>query len=169
MRSSIFALLTIALLSPATASAQGSNTGFGLGVETMLAGPAGPAFVYQAPNFHITGIFAFDTGVDDNFLLSPDEITVGGRFLYQLHSFGDVSDFSLGGGFGIDDDKGGGDDIDIYIEGVAQIRAFIVPNVAIHTSLGVTVELDDEGNDRKTEVALTGQLQAAFGLTYFFF
>ncbi len=172
MRHLIVAIpICLVLLSPTPASAQsaGGNTGFGLGVEAMLAGPAGPALVYQADKFHITAIFAFDTGVDDNFLLSNDEITVGGRFLYQLHSFGDVSDFSVGGGLGIDDDSGGGDDIDIYFEGLAQIRAFIVPNVAIHTSLGVVAESDDEGNDRNLEVALTGQLQAAFGVTYFFF
>jgi hypothetical protein len=147
----------------------GGGTGFGLGVQAMLAGPNGPTFVYQAQSFHIAAIFAFDTGVEDNFNFSFDEVNVGGRFFYEVHS-GELSDFSLGGGFGISDDGGGNDDIDIYFEGAAQIRAFIVPNVAVNTSLGIVVEIDgDDNNDDDLELAFTGQIQAFFGLTYFFF
>lgn len=149
-----------------------SDSGIGVGVEAMLAGPAGPTFVYQAAQFHVSVLFSFDTGVDEAFLSGDDEISVGGRFFYEIHS-GEISDFSLGGGFGIDDDDGGGggddDDIDIHLEGAAQIRAFIVPNVALHSTLGLAIEFDDDNGDDDLELAFTGQLLALFGVTYFFF
>lgn len=146
------------------------DSGFGLGVEAMLAGPAGPAFVYQASNFHVDAILAFDTGLDENFFTQDDEIEVGGRFFYEIHS-GEISDFSIGGGLGIeDDDDGGDDDLDIHLEGAAQIRAFVVPNVALHASMGLALEFDDDGGDGDdVEIGLLGQLVGGFGVTYFFF
>jgi len=144
-------------------------SGIGVGISAMLAGPAGPAFVYQASSFHIAAIFSFDTGIEDNNAFNIDEVSVGGRFFYELHS-GELSDFSIGGGFGISEDNGGGDDIDIYFEGAAEIRAFIVPNVALNASLGLAFEIDgDDGNDDDVEIAFTGGPVGLIGLTYFFF
>jgi hypothetical protein len=138
-----------------------------VGVEAMLAGAAGPTFVYQANAFHVAVIFAFDTGVDEFFFTTDDEVDVGGRFFYEIHS-GEISDFSIGGGAGIDDD-GGDDDIDVHLEGAAQLRAFIVPNVAIHSSFGLALELDDDAGEDDLEMAFTGQLLGTVGVTYFFF
>jgi hypothetical protein len=152
----------------ASGGSTGGSTGIGVGVEAMLAGPAGPTFVYQASQFHISVIFSFDTGVNELPFVAGDEVGVGGRFFWQIHS-GEMADFSLGGGAGIDDDGGGNDDIDVHIEGAAQVRAFIVPNVALHTSLGLALELDDDGAEDDLELAFTGHLLGTVGLTYFFF
>jgi hypothetical protein len=145
----------------------GSATGFGVGVQTMLTGPSGPSFTYQASSFHIDGIFTFDTGVEDRFF-RRHRIGLGGRFFWELHA-GSVSDFSVGVGVGIADrDRGPNRGIDVHVEGAAQIRAFIVPNVALSATFGLAMEILDRG-DRDVEVGFVGDLFGAFGITYFFF
>ncbi len=138
-------------------------SGIGVGVESMLSGPSGPAVVYQAPNFHAEGIL----GVYDR--TNNSTILLAGRFYYQVHS-GDLSDFSLGGGLGLvnfDDPGMGGDnnETDIHIELGAKIRVFLAPNVALGSSLGFAMVLDEAGDT----AIIAGRLQGTMGITYFFF
>jgi len=173
----VFAFAITAASSVATAQeGTGSASGIGVGVESMLTGPVGPTFVYQATNFHIDAIFAFDS--NDNpvsFLDRTNELSIGGRIFFQVHE-GEIADFSLGGGIGIttDDDGGPGnnnDDIDFHLEGGAKIRAFLAPNVALTASLGLGIVLDsdDNNNDDDDRVTFRGNLTGGFGIVYFFF
>lgn len=138
-------------------------SGIGVGVESMLSGPSGPTVVYQAPTFHAEGII----GVFDR---DETAVLLAGRFYYQVHA-GELSDFSLGGGLGllnIDRDAGMGDrdsETDVHIEAGAKIRVFLAPNVALSSSLGLALVLDD-ANDT---AIIAGRLQGTMGITYFFF
>lgn len=161
-------LCTLALfgalaLGTAEARAQASSgSGLGVGVEATITGLNGPAIVYQAPQFHIDGVI----GVNSLGLGGGDNFLIAGRFFYEIHS-GELSDFSLGGGIGIInfDNDPGDDDADLHFEAGAQIRAFLAPNVALSTSLGLGFVVD-EGDD---DFGILGQLTGAMGVTYFFF
>lgn len=140
------------------------NTGFGVGVESLLSGPSGPALVYQAANYHAEGIIGVFDRVNTSILLA-------GRFYYQIHN-GDLSDFSLGGGIGLlnfDRNGGGGggneNETDLHVELGAKIRVFLAPNVAISTSLGLAIIADDADDT----AIIAGRLQGSMGITYFFF
>ncbi len=137
-------------------------SGIGIGVESLLSGPSGPTVVYQAENWHAEVILgAFDRGDSNSILLA-------GRYYYQIHN-GDLSDFSLGGGLGILNFDGpgnnGDNETDIHIELGAKIRVFLAPNVALSSSLGLAFIADD-ANDT---TLIAGRLQGAMGITYFFF
>lgn len=140
--------------------------GLGLGAEAMLlGGPAGPAIVYDMGHMHIDGILA---------LASSDggtQFGLGGRALWVLHSAGSA-DFSLGGGLGINHFSPDNDDsgTNVHLEGLAQIRAFIVQNVALSTTFGFGAALRDNdgpggGDD---QFAFTAQFISNAGLVYFF-
>lgn len=136
-----------------------ASSGLGVGVESMLSGPSGPTLVYQRPNFHLEGIL----GVYDR-----DDTTVlfAGRFYYQMHA-GQTSDFSLGGGLGLlnTNRRNDANSTDTHVEVGAKIRLFLAPNVALSTSLGLSMVLGD-GED---ELQIVGRLQGSMGITYFFF
>jgi hypothetical protein len=147
----------------AEVSASGTSSeghGLGVGVEATLTGLTGAALVYDAGAFRIDGVLGLANRGDSDFFIA-------GRFWYVLHT-GDNSDFSIGGGLGIEDDNGGpnddGDDLDIHIEAGAQIRAFLTTNVALSVSGGFGVIID-EGDDF---LGFGGQLVGAMGVTYFF-
>jgi hypothetical protein len=166
------ALSLAVLVCPRAAHAQGSEgTGIGVGVQAMVTsefgpGPglgglgslAGPAVVYQAPNFHIDGILSFASN-------GATSMGIGGRFFYKLHST-QASDLSVGGGLGfVNVDVGPADTTIIHFEIGAKIRAFIAPSVALSASVGFGF-LSTEGDD---PLFLTGQLLGTMGMTYFFF
>jgi len=133
-------------------------TGVGVGVESMLSGPSGPTVVYQTPDFHLDGII----GVFDR---ATTTVLLAGRFYYRLHA-GELSDFSLGGGLGlVNQDNPGGNENDLHLEAGAKIRVFLAPNVALSSSLGLAMVLD-EGADT---AIIAGRLQGTMGITYFFF
>ena len=149
-----------------SALAQEGSTGrsggnLGVGVHAMLdgGGPFGPAIVYDTGIFHIEGLVGFaDTD-------GATEFDVGGRFWYHINS-SQSADFSLGGGLGvtsIDPEGEAEGTTDIEIDVGAQLRAFIVPNVALSASLGLAIITGD--ND---VISLTGDLTGAAGVTYFF-
>ena len=54
----------------------------------------------------------------------------------------------------------------IHLEGAAQIRAFVVPNIALSATAGLGVVLNKDNNNSAT---IGGQLGGSFGVTYFFF
>ena len=133
----------------------------GVGVQGLLGAPGtlfGPAVIFQTPAFHIEGILAFSDVGDET------DLGLAGRFWYAVHQT-PSSDFSVGGGIGLlIDDDGNENDLDLEIDLGAQLRAFLVPNVAINTSLGFVIVTADGANT----IAATGGLLATTGITYFF-
>jgi hypothetical protein len=158
-------------------AAQGAERGIGVGVAQTLAGISGATFVYDASSFHIVGLLGFQS-IDRD---PADDVTafaLGGEFLFHVSTTAQ-SDFSLGGGLtfvNVDNDPDDNSNIDL--EALAQIRAFIVPNVALSASLGlVIVSANDvaiigDGSIVRdgggTTIGFGGQVVGNFGLTYFF-
>ncbi len=139
----------------------GSGGNLGVGIHTMLLpdGPFGPAVIYDTGMFHIEGLFGF---ADDD---ATTRFDLGGRFWYHIHSAASA-DFSLGGGLGvvsIDPEGGGEGTTDIEIDAGAQIRAFLVPNVAVSASLGLAILTGDADF-----IAITGNLMSDVGIAYYF-
>ncbi len=177
VRSVAIAITMVVGLGVAAAQPEGEvggtdGTGIGVGAEAMLpavfdvggagvsvVGVGGVSVVYDAGPFHCGGIFGFQD--DDN----ATDLAIGGRFLYHLHEAA-AADFSIGGGVGMrhvfrDNNP---DEDDFMLEALVQLRAFIVPNVAISGSAGVAVTSGD--HDR---FVITGQPLGSVGITYFFF
>jgi len=138
---------------PTTASgaASGHGRGIGVGAMTMLNGVSGLLVTWgsRGGGFHIDGFAGlrhYNPGAPDH----TTDFSVGGRFWYHLHA-ASFADFSLGGGVGIIrwvQDPGGGnesDNLDLSLEVGGQIRAFIVPNVALLADLGMGATFG--GND----------------------
>ena len=155
----IAAVIALVALGGTTASAQAqeqessAQTGIGIGAEAMLTGLVGGAFVYDAGAWHVDVLAnVVDTG--------DAVLSAAGRFFFVLHN-GGRADFSVGGGLGIRDAA----ETEFHIEGGAQIRVFLVSNVALSTTVGLGMVLDD-GED---PFALGGQLTGTAGLTYFFY
>jgi hypothetical protein len=143
----------------------GGGSAFGIGAQAMLTGPVGASITYDVGMLHFDGIFYFETLGEDNF-------GAGGRIWYSLHQ-GSQSDFSLGGGAGINfnDDE----DDDIHIEGGAKVRIFLVPNVALSAMVGVAVIIDSGEGDgivasgQTEDAAFRGAgVNGGFGFTYYF-
>jgi hypothetical protein len=156
------AAVVVAALVWQTGSAQaqeGDRGSLGVGVTRMLLdGSTGPSVVYDTGVFHIEGLLGFQDNGETRF-------NVGGRFWYHIHS-AQSADFSLGGGLGVVSiDPGGEADnvTNIEIDGGAQLRAFIVPNVALSVSLGLAV-LTGDGDG----IAITGNLFGGAGIAYYF-
>jgi hypothetical protein len=155
----------------------------GVGATRTLAGVNGGTFVYDTGAFHIVGLLGF-LNIDQPQGQSDFSVfALGGQFLYHVHDTAQ-SDFSLGGGLTLVTvgDDNNNDITNIDIEGLAQIRAFIVPNVALSASLGLLIVVGDEDglvlgdaivingpdNGQDNAIALGGQVNASFGMTYFF-
>lgn len=142
-------------------SSASSATGIGVGIESMLSGPTGPAVVYQTPSFHVEGIVGFFDSSD----AEGRRVLVAGRYFHQIHA-GDLADLSLGAGLGLlNVEVLDESDTDVHVEVGAKIRAFLVPNVALGAQLGMAFVVRD-GDDL---FALTGDVIGSMGITYFFF
>ena len=135
----------------ASGAASGHGRGIGLGAMTMLNGVSGLLVTWGSSGggFHLdgfAGLHHYNPGAPNN----TTDFSLGGRFWYHLHA-ASFADFSLGGGVGIirwvQDPGGGGesDNLDVSLEVGGQIRAFIVPNVALLADLGVGATFG--GND----------------------
>ncbi|MEI9937606.1 MAG: hypothetical protein WDO69_10345 [Pseudomonadota bacterium] len=166
----ILPLLTLALFATGTAAAQNARVarGIGVGAEMTTTGIAGATFVYDAEAFHI------DALLGGSFAPDTSTFAVAGRFFFPVHR-SQFADFSVGPGIGLEhvvvhDPDGPGPQTSvssnpIHLEGAAQIRAFIVPNVALSASAGLGVVLTKDNN----RATIGGQLGGSFGVTYFFF
>jgi hypothetical protein len=176
------ALVLVAALiaAPGVANAEhGTEHGIGVGVAQTLAGISGATFVYDASSFHIVGLLGFQS-IDRDPANDSSAFALGGQFLFHVSTTAQ-SDFSLGGGLTIvevNNDPGLDDETNIDLEGLAQIRAFIVPNVALSASLGLLIATANDvtilgdgaivGEGGKNSIGLGGQVVGNFGLTYFF-
>jgi hypothetical protein len=158
---------------------EGDGHGVGLGVAQNLGGLTGAAFSYDGGQFHVDVIGSFGHWNEDG--PNDDDLTmfgVGGRFFYHLHEM-PGADFSIGGGLALVlTEQGDFSDNTIHLEGAAQIRLFIVPNVALSGSLGLVVLTADDGvvsggpiaGGRTAEsfYGIGGQLNASLGVIYYF-
>jgi hypothetical protein len=180
----------VAALAPALAHAQGvardssstatftgassAHRGFGVGVEgiywpTLDENNNGdPNHVVpnvlatwgdSAGRFHLDGLFGFLNHKTSNFDL-------GVRGWYHLHATS-FSDLSAGGGFTLISHKtpGRGRQTDFQVELGAQIRAFIVSNVALLGAVGMNMYFPDEGS---STFIISGNLVGSIGLAYYF-
>jgi hypothetical protein len=161
-----------------TSANSGHGRGLGVGAMTMLNGTSGALVTWGSPGggFHVDGFF----GLHHTSGPSTTSVAVGGRFWYHLHA-ASFADFSVGGGLGFTHwkDRGGPNDShnDLSLEVGAQIRAFIVPNVALTSDLGLGATFGDFDDFMIGGQAITstgGQqgggpfVDATLGIAYFF-
>jgi hypothetical protein len=151
----------------ASAGVAGEARGLGLGASSMLGllaannasiGVFGPAVYYDAGRYHLEGMLGFASAE------SFTDVALGARFWYHMHQ-SPSADFSLGGGLGFIslDFDGGGDATVIDLEGGAQVRFFLVDNVALSASLGLALLTSD-----LDAVLVTGNLFGSTGIAYYF-
>jgi hypothetical protein len=149
-----------------SASAQEWKTGagagvgpLGVGVAAMLTGPFGPQVVYDAGVFHVEGIVGFQSND------ATTDFDIGGRFFYHVHA-SQAADFSLGAGLGVtssDPDGPAEGTTNVHIDIGPQLRAFVVPNVAVSATAGLAIITGDADN-----ILITGDLVGTAGITYYF-
>jgi len=164
----ILPLFALALFATGTAAAQTpAARGIGVGAEATMTGLVGGTFVYDAEAFHVDALLGAAFNHNDS------ELRVAGRLFFPVHRTQNA-DFSLGPGIGLihmtrdpdgDGPQGRVSSNPIHLEGAAQIRAFVVANVAISASLGLGVVMADNNNS----ALINGQVGGSFGVTYFFF
>lgn len=184
-------LAAIVSLTPALARAQGvahdssstasftgaasAHRGFGVGVEGIYwPGRDGQDNLTEpnkvVPNvlatwgdsagrFHLDGLFGFLNHNTNNF-------DIGVRGWYHLHAT-PFSDLSAGGGITLISWKarGGSRQTDFQMELGAQIRAFIVSNVALLGAVGMNMYFPDSGS---STFIISGNLVGSIGLAYYF-
>ncbi|HEX3758380.1 MAG TPA: hypothetical protein VHW23_06720 [Kofleriaceae bacterium] len=156
----------IVFASVGTARAGGQPNSIGVGAELQVSGVGGLSVNYDAGKFHAGGFFGY---FDPQ---GPNNVTVdvGGRFFFHVASTA-TSDFSLGGSIGIEsaNDAPGNPNrhTDVFIEPAFQIRAFIVPNVALSFTGGLVIGAADV-----SELDLTsntsGRVTGMAGIHYYF-
>jgi hypothetical protein len=160
--------IAFALVVAATGAAHAGGVAgsFGLGAEYQLSGIGGISGSYDAGPFHAgvaIGFYDKDAAGDTVF-------QVAGRFFWHVAGSAQA-DFSLGGSVGLETvtvpAMGMMDsttDVDVFIELGFQIRAFVVPHVALSFTGGITI-----GVAHDSTVAITGQgLDGEAGVTYYF-
>jgi len=150
----ILPLFALALFATGTAAAQTpAARGIGVGAD--------------AEAFHVDALLGAAFNHNDS------ELRVAGRLFFPVHRTQNA-DFSLGPGIGLvhltrdpdgDGPQGRVSSNPIHLEGAAQIRAFVVANVALSASLGLGVVMADNNNS----ALINGQVGGSFGVTYFFF
>ncbi|MGD0836211.1 MAG: hypothetical protein ABSB49_06150 [Polyangia bacterium] len=106
--------------------------GLGLGAMTMLDGTSGLLVTWGWTGFHADGFAGLKHTPASPGIDSSTDFTLGGRFWYHIHA-ASFADFSLGGGVGINRVD---TNVSVSLEAGGQIRAFLVPNVAIAADLG---------------------------------
>lgn len=161
----------------------GHGHGVGVGAVTMLNGTSGALFTWGSSGggFHVDGLFGLHHfhpgGPGTN---NVTDFTIGGRFWYHLHA-ASFADFSLGGGVGIINWSTGvpgtSSNTDVSVEAGGQIRAFIVPNVALLADLGLGATFGNNDNVLIGSQSVTGSASpeggsgfvvGTLGIAYFF-
>jgi hypothetical protein len=150
-----------------TGATTGSGRGLGVGAVALFApgatgtGGAVPNILatWGAPSgkFHLDGLFGLTSSGTTSFDL-------GARGWYHIHA-APGADLSVGGGFALLSYKAGSRKYDFELELGAQIRAFIVSNVALLGSVGMAIYMPDSGS---TTVAMGGSIVGSLGVAYFF-
>ena len=167
-----------------TPAASGHGRGIGAGAATMLNGTSGALFTWGSAGggFHVDGLFGLHHYRDANTNYTTS-FAVGGRFWYHVHA-STFADFSLGGGIGLTSwtanpgAPGSDSRLDLSLEVGAQIRAFIVPNVALVADLGLGATFGNNDNIMIGGQSVTGSSEpegpannfvvGTLGIAYFF-
>lgn len=158
---------------PATTTTESSN--MALGIETFITGDlipgvgnvaatGLPTFTWDANTFHIDASLLF-ASVDN----AGDILGLGGKAYFRVHR-GSRSGFFVGGGLllvNVNPDVGNGG-TDIHLEVSAKIRAWLTPNVAVHTTVGIGAVIGDNDNNTPDVIGLGGRLLATVGISYHF-
>jgi hypothetical protein len=170
-----------ATVSPA---ASGHGRGIGIGAVTMLNGTSGALVTWGSAGggLHADGLFGLHHYRDGNGNYSTS-FALGGRFWYHVHA-ASFADFSLGGGLGFiswtsnPGNPGSDSRLDLSIEVGGQMRAFIVPNVALLADLGLGATFGNDDNIMIGGQAITGSSEpegvannfvvGTLGIAYFF-
>lgn len=153
---------------PPPATSSGGN-GLGVGAAAFLSGIAGAQVDYDTAIWDIDALLGFDDRSRGN-NQSETVIQFGVRGWYHLHR-GSSSDFSVGGGIGLDHLTGGGgpNRTAVLIEPGVRARAFITSNVAVHAVLGLSISAGDNlGGSNDSGVGLGAQGLFGYGFTYYF-
>jgi len=162
----VLSFFAVVLLASRTSFAQAARTGVGVGAEATTTGIVGGTFVYDAGMFHL------DALLGARFESNSSSVAVAGRFFFPVHK-SQSADFSVGPGIGIVHTTphppagapAQASANEVHAEGALQIRAFIVPNVALSASAGLGLVFTNGNNS----AIIGGQLGGALGVTYFFF
>ncbi len=150
--------------SSSSRSSGGKAQGLFVGAESLLlggapggvGGPGGAITVgWDASQWRIEGLIGllFRDGAGTNF-------GFGARGFYVLHKT-KFADFGVGGLLGL---VLAGNNAVFLIEPSAQIRAFIVENVALTATLGMGIAVGDV----QATIAFLGQVTGGLGITYTF-
>jgi len=147
-----------------TANAGGQPGSFGVGAEFQLSGIGGLSANYDTGKFHVGGFLGFfdPAGVNNT------TVDIGGRFFFHIASTA-MSDFSIGGGLGIQSiyanpgNAGSNRLTNLFIEPSFQIRAFLASNVALSFTGGIEI-----GTVDASEVNVTGNISGEAGIHYYF-
>jgi hypothetical protein len=163
MKNLCIAALAVAMAAAAgTAHAGGAPNTLGIGVESQIGGPSGVSLNFDTGLFHVGGFLGFsDVDGPDN-----DSFVIGGRFFYHVAKSASA-DFSVGGSIGIASQNfpdPPGRQTGLYLEPSFQIRAFIVPNVALSFTGGISI-----GTIDADAVRIGGGLTGTAGVHYYFF
>jgi hypothetical protein len=155
-----------------TSATTGNGRGFGLGAVAFFQPFAGgvsntvPNLLLTWGNaggqFHVEGLFGLYHGAGTDFDMAA-------RGWYHVHA-ASSADFSVGAGLGFTRRRNEPAGLtsaqwDFEMELGAEVRAFIVSNVALLGSLGLGLYIPDTGN---TVVSVSGNLTGTLGLAYYF-
>jgi hypothetical protein len=167
-----------------SSASSGRGQGIGVGAATMLNGTSGALVTWGASGWHADGFFGlhrYNAGGNTT------SVSIGGRFWYHLHA-ASFADFAVGGGLGYVHwkDYGGpggpggnasNSHNDLALEVGGQIRAFIVPNVALITDLGLGAVFGDNDDIMIGAQSVVGHgsplggnsfVSGTLGIAYFF-
>jgi hypothetical protein len=177
----VMSLAVASVLAPALAHAQtpapsaatvtgatsGRGLGIGIGAVHVLNGNTDALFTWGegGGRFHVDGLFGLHRDGETDF-------DIGARFWYHVHAMA-LADLSLGiGGVLISD--GRREPLDrlyhFVLEVGAQMRAFVVPNVAVLGTVGLGVRFNDGGDDSLLINGQTvgGGVAGSIGIAYYF-
>lgn len=165
--------------STARASFNSANTsrglGLGLGAATMLNGTSGALATWGTGAFHLDGMFGLHRYTDGGTGNATTSFSLAARGWYHIHA-ASFADFSLGGGIGLNrwvsapGTPRADTHYDVSLEVGAQIRAFIVPNVAATADLGLGMLFGDNDDILFGGQAIGGGgfVSGTMGIAYFF-
>jgi hypothetical protein len=170
--------------STATASFNSASAnhgrGLGIGAATMLNGTSGALVTWGTSGFHVDGLVGLHRYQPNN--NATTAFTLGGRGWYHLHA-ASFADFSVGGGLGLvrwvsnPGTPQSNTHYDVALEVGGQIRAFIVPNVALLADLGMGIMFGDNDDILVGGQSVTGSsapggspnfVTGTLGIAYFF-
>jgi hypothetical protein len=146
-----------------------SGRGLGLGVVQMMnLGRTQFLLTYGdlSGRYHFDGLFSLSRNLDGSSGRDNTTFDIGGRIWYHLHA-ATHADFSVGVGLLLDSHRNPPADrrMDVLLDLGGQIRAFIVPNVALLGSLGMGISIRDNSDD---VLQIGGKPLGEIGIAYFF-